>query len=152
MVIFVDTNVLLRYTQTGHPHHQIALESLRLLKAGGHDLAFPVQVAYEFWVVATRPVAQNGLELSVQRTADELEQFQTLCSVYYDDKAVFDSWRDLVTRYAVQGKPVHDARLVAAMLRHGVTHLVTFNAPDFARYAEITAVAPEAAVSLPPAD
>jgi hypothetical protein len=31
----------------------------------------------------------------------------------------------------------HDARLVAAMIVHGVTHLLTFNGADFARYSGI---------------
>lgn len=40
------------------------------------------------------------------------------------------------------GVNVHDARLVAAMLVHGLTHILTFNISDFARYSEITAVHP----------
>jgi len=42
------------------------------------------------------------------------------------------------------GKPSHDARLVAAMLAHGVTHILTFNDTDFRRYAGITPVVPAA--------
>jgi hypothetical protein len=57
----------------------------------------------------------------------------------------------LVADKAVLGKKAHDARLVAAMLRHGVTHLLSFNAPDFARFQEVTAVDPAAATALPPA-
>ena len=50
----------------------------------------------------------------------------------------------LVIDYRVSGVQVHDARLVAAMLAHGVTHILTFNTADFARYAPegIVAVAP----------
>jgi predicted nucleic acid-binding protein len=29
---------------------------------------------------------------------------------------------------------VHDARLVAVMRTHGVTHILTFNVSDFVRY------------------
>jgi predicted nucleic acid-binding protein len=60
-------------------------------------------------------------------------------------------WRTLVAERNVLGKPAHDDRLVAAMIRHGVTHLLTFNAADFARFAEVTAVAPANAAALPPA-
>jgi predicted nucleic acid-binding protein len=48
-----------------------------------------------------------------------------------------------VTKRAVLGKNAHGARLVAAMLRHGVTHLVTFNAQDFTRFPEVAAVLPQ---------
>ncbi len=44
--------------------------------------------------------------------------------------------------YGIRGVNVHDARLVAAMLVHGLTHILTFNITDFARYLEITAVNP----------
>lgn len=37
---------------------------------------------------------------------------------------------------------VHDTRLVAAMLVHGLTHILTFNISDFLPYPEITAVNP----------
>ena len=36
----------------------------------------------------------------------------------------------------------HDARLVALMKVHGITHVLTLNPIDFARYAEITAITP----------
>lgn len=38
----------------------------------------------------------------------------------------------------MKGKNAHDARLVAAMVRHGLTHILTFNAQDFSRYRGIT--------------
>jgi predicted nucleic acid-binding protein len=42
----------------------------------------------------------------------------------------------------VSGKPAHDARLVAAMIKHGIVHLLTFNDGDFKRYTEIVAESP----------
>ena len=44
--------------------------------------------------------------------------------------------------HAVSGVQVHDARLVAAMHVHAVTHLLTLNDRDFTRYPDITAVNP----------
>ena len=38
----------------------------------------------------------------------------------------------VVVDYDVKGKNAHDARLVAAMLRQDVSHLLTFNDQDFA--------------------
>jgi hypothetical protein len=37
--------------------------------------------------------------------------------------------------FSVSGVQVHDARLVAAMKLNSVTHILTFNATDFTRYA-----------------
>lgn len=45
-----------------------------------------------------------------------------------------NAWEQLVQRYSVTGKSAHDARLVAAMVVHGVRGILTFNAHDFTRY------------------
>ena len=48
------------------------------------------------------------------------------------------------------GVQVHDARLVAAMLVHGIPNLLTLNVTDFARYADvITAVHPRSFIEDP---
>ena len=55
---------------------------------------------------------------------------------------ILDTWLDLVWRYQVSGKVVHDARLVALMVVQGVPNILTFNFKDFVRYAEIQAAHP----------
>jgi hypothetical protein len=47
------------------------------------------------------------------------------------------------------GKNAHDARLVAAMIIHGIERLSTFNVADFRRYREITAISPDSVVGSP---
>jgi len=42
----------------------------------------------------------------------------------------------------VSGRQVHDARLAAVMLAHGVSHVLTFNVEDFRRYPGIVTVNP----------
>ncbi len=59
-----------------------------------------------------------------------------------DTSAIFTQWEKLVVKYQVLGKQAHDTRLVAAMLVHGMTHLLTFNTSDFRRFSEITAIDP----------
>ena len=44
--------------------------------------------------------------------------------------------------HAVIGVQVHDARLVALLQVHGVTHILTLNTADFHRYHGITALSP----------
>ena len=48
-------------------------------------------------------------------------------------------------KYRVSGVQVHDARLVAAMIVHDVTHILTFNTQDFTRYA------PDGIIAIDPA-
>lgn len=50
----------------------------------------------------------------------------------------------MIVTYSVVGVQVHDARLVAAMVVHGVTNLLTLNTADFARYPGINVFDPAA--------
>lgn len=55
-----------------------------------------------------------------------------------DERGVYARWVSIfVVTNCVQGKLAHDARLVAAMERHGLTNLLTFNKSDFARFSGI---------------
>lgn len=146
MRVLVDSNVLLRIDQTGNAHQTIAQQAVGALVDRGHELRTLPQVLYEYWVVATRPVDANGLGFSCEDTRRLIDEHGALFPVLRDERGVFDRWCELVARYAVHGKRAHDARLVAAMLRHDVRHVLTFNTGDFARYEEIVIVDPEGVI------
>jgi predicted nucleic acid-binding protein len=56
--------------------------------------------------------------------------------------AIYEKWKELVLAHNVRGVNVHDSRLIAAMMIHGVTNILTANTKDFQRYPDITVVAP----------
>lgn len=143
MRILVDTNVLLRSAQPSSPHHSIATGSVSALRQQGHELCLVPQVFYEFWVVATRPVGQNGLGLTASQADADIQQLSTLFHVFRDERAVFDHWRQIVIGFGVIGKNAHDARLVAAMQRHSITDILTFNGKDFQRFTFISTHLPQ---------
>jgi predicted nucleic acid-binding protein len=150
MTILVDTNLLLRGLEPAHPHHRLAGDAPNWLRQQGHSLVIVPQVLYELWVVATRATTANGLGLSVVQAKAELTRLQLLFRLLPDNAAVFVEWERLVTSTPVLGRDAHDSRLVAAMIAHGVTHLLTFNGPDFRRFSGIT-VLDSAGVGPPPA-
>jgi hypothetical protein len=100
------------------------------------------QNLYEFWVVATRPIAANGLGLSAAEADSELTCFEALFPQLADTPALLPEWRRLVRCHGILGKSGHDARLVAALLTHGLTHVLTFNVADFAHFPGITVLDP----------
>jgi predicted nucleic acid-binding protein len=51
-----------------------------------------------------------------------------------DDPAIYPIWKGLVITHRVLGTQLYDARLVAAMLAHGIDRILTFNVADFSRY------------------
>jgi predicted nucleic acid-binding protein len=139
----VDTNVLLRSVDDGHASQPLAENSLLALWDDGETFSIFPQNLVEFWAVATRPSANNGLGWTVDRAEQELADLKNLFVVLADTEAILAEWERLVVRYRVIGKQAHDARLVAAMIVHQVTHLLTFNTDDFKRYTEITVVNPQ---------
>jgi hypothetical protein len=64
-----------------------------------------------------------------------------------ESPAAYRSWRNLLSAYQIQGLAVHDARLVSMMQVAGITHVVTLNVGDFARYPGIAVVSPADLVS-----
>lgn len=146
MKVLLDTNVIIRAAQPSLPTWQEIDQSLSILVSKQITLCLVPQIIYEFWVVATRPVAQNGFALAPHDAKtlvdNTLEQFTLL----RDERGIFDEWSTLVATYGVSGKAAHDARLVAAMKRHAISSLVTFNDADFTRF-PIFVFTPKAIIS-----
>jgi hypothetical protein len=67
-------------------------------------------------------------------------------SLLDDPPGLFAGWLALVTAHGCHGKVAHDARYVAALGLHGLTHLLTFNIGDFTRFTGITALDPAGVV------
>jgi predicted nucleic acid-binding protein len=107
------------------------------------ELFVIAQNLLEFWAEATRPIINNGLELSVARVAQEITKLKRLFGILPDTADILPEWEQLVVKHQVLGRQVYDARLVAAMNVHGLTHLLTFNTVDFKRFTTVTAVSPQ---------
>lgn len=149
MKILVDTNLLTRSAQPGHPMHQEAVESLTLLNQHGEQLCIVPQNLYEFWVVATRALQFNGMEMTVAQAASEIIRLKTFFHFFHDTPAVCLEWERIVRDHVVTGRDAHDACLVAAMIVHGIPALLTFNEDDFKRLPGITILTPAGVVRPP---
>jgi predicted nucleic acid-binding protein len=121
--------------------------AIQLLPRRGRELYIVPQNLVEVWVVATRPVSSNGLGMTIERAASELARLKSLFHFLADTPAVHLVWEALVIQHRVSGKPAHDARLVAAMLVHGLTSILTFDREGFGRYAGIEVVHPADVIS-----
>jgi predicted nucleic acid-binding protein len=150
MRILADTNILARLAQPAHAHHLIALGAMAALDAAGHELIIVPQVLYEFWVVCTRPLSDNGLEMTPSGALSELLQAQRFFTLLLDERGIYARWQELVASTQTRGKSAHDARLAAAMDRHGLTHILTFNGQNFNRFAAVTVLEPAQTAVSPP--
>jgi predicted nucleic acid-binding protein len=143
----IDTNVLLRVTDTSSAQHKSVLKAIASLKENGQELFIAPQVLMEFWSVATRPAAVNGFGWPVESVRGEINKFLELFPLLPETPTVFEEWLRQVTERKVVGKRVHDARLVALLNTHGITHLLTFNLGDFKDFG-ITAISPDEILAL----
>ncbi|MDE0085337.1 MAG: type II toxin-antitoxin system VapC family toxin [Candidatus Poribacteria bacterium] len=146
MIYLVDTNILLGFSYPADPRYQIVRPTTRELLADGDQLKTTSQNIAEFWNVSTRPADRNGFGQTPLETNPLLQELERLFPLLPDSPEVYPTWKRLVVQYGVSGKEVHDARLVAAMIHHKVTHILTFNTTDFTRYA------PEGIAAVNPVD
>ena len=72
----------------------------------------------------------------------EAGKIEVIFTVAPDSAQIYPEWRRIVRECGVSGVHVHDARLAAAMVVHGISHVLTFNVGDFARFPGVTAVHP----------
>ncbi|MDQ3813763.1 MAG: type II toxin-antitoxin system VapC family toxin [Armatimonadota bacterium] len=149
-IYILDANLLLRLAEVDHIMHPTAQNAVTSLTASGMLLHTVPQSLFEFWAVATRPETVRGLGFTLEEARASLDQFVLTFPPLADALDLFVRWRRLIEVYGVGGKQGHDARYIAAMQAHGLTHILSFDA-DFNRYAPegITVVDPAGVLALP---
>jgi predicted nucleic acid-binding protein len=135
MAYLLDSGILLRLADQKDRQYSTVVDAVALLVDRGEQLVISTQNVAEFCNVATRPVANNGLgRLPSEVLTFVEEEIEPLCAVLAEVSAVYRELKRLIVKYAVSGKQVHDARLVAMMLVWKIDSILTLNDRDFRRY------------------
>ena len=90
--------------------------------------------------------ASSGTQRSrpvYRRDTSQLELIEEALELLPDTNQIYTTWRDIVLRYNVRGKQVHDARIAASLRVHSIRMIVTWNVSDFRRYDWITPITPD---------
>ena len=130
----VDTQLLV-YAHRGElPSHAAALKAVRGLAASGEPWAIPWPCVHEFLSIVTRP----GIFNPPSSLADgfmALDRWRQSPGLRFIGEGLdhYDRVRELVERGAAIGALVHDARIAAICLSHGVKALWTADR-DFSRF------------------
>ncbi len=143
MLVLVDSNILVFSANQQSAFYQVAIDATTKLRQRGDLPCVLPQNLIEFWVFATRPTTSRGLGFTPLQAQVEIAKIKALFRLLPDSPAIFAEWEKLVGQHAVLGKNAHDARIAAAMIVHGITHLLTLNAGDFKRFQGITALEPK---------
>lgn len=137
-MIAVDTNVLVYAHRREAKEHTTAADKLAELASGGESWAIPWPCLYEFFSVVTnrriwKDAASTQEQAWQQIEAWTLSPSLQLLSETNDFVGVLT---DLVKRPRVVGPVVHDARVAALCLAHGIEALLTRDR-DFSLFPEL---------------
>ena len=139
----IDTNILVRAAELHATKHSVADAAVQRLLSERQLCFLTAQVIIEFWALATRPRPANGLGWTGAQAKAATDRLLRQIPLLEENPRIFSHWLSLVAAQRIMGKRVHDARLVAVMHAHQVTHLLTFNTADFPAYIGIVALSPE---------
>ena len=142
-------NIIVRLLHVASAQHQLAKDAVDKLRVAKDKLCLVPQNFYEFRSVVTRPISVNGLGFTAARAQKEVTGLKGAFDLLQETPAFFPEWERLVGLHAIIGKNAHDSRLVAAMMVHGITHLLTFNQQDFQRFTNITVLTPADVMAMP---
>jgi predicted nucleic acid-binding protein len=128
--VLVDTNILVYAPQATSPHRDAAREGLRRFSASEGRLCLSRQILREFLSVVTRP--QLFLSpVSMAEALADVTGFATHFELLEDGAEVGKRLMELCRLVPIAGRQVHDANIVATMLAHRESRLLTMNRSDF---------------------
>lgn len=133
-MIAVDTNILIYAHRPEMPEHAAALRALQDLVDEGDSWVIPWPCVHEFLGVTTNPKVFDVPTpvVTALRAINDLHAKGGLI-LLSEGEDHLDRLRSLLREAGVAGPVVHDARIAAICLSHGVSELWTADR-DFSRF------------------
>ncbi|MCL2308128.1 MAG: PIN domain-containing protein [Proteobacteria bacterium] len=133
-MIALDTNLLVYSHRQDSPFHAAAAKLVRELAESKMPWAIPWPCLHEFYSVATNPRAYTPPS-TTEEAVNQIEIWLESPSLYLLSETA-EHWprlRELIAKAKLQGAMVHDARIAALCLAHGVRELWSADR-DFSRF------------------
>jgi toxin-antitoxin system PIN domain toxin len=133
-VIAVDTNILVYAHRADLPFHERARHSVESLASGAQQWAVPWPCVHEFLAVVTNPrVFRQPSPIEVASSMIAALAASGRCEFLAEGDRHLDVLSKLAIAASVSGGQVHDARIAAICIAHGVRELWSADR-DFSRY------------------
>ncbi len=141
-MIAVDTNILVYAHREDSEWHQAAYQRLAVLAEGRAAWAIPWPCIHEFLAIVTHPKIFTP-PTPLARALDQVDAWIESPSLVLlaESQAHWERLRSLLTLGKVAGPKVHDARIAALCLQHGVKQLWSADR-DFGRFSALKVVNP----------
>lgn len=125
-MIAVDTNVLVYAHREDSPHHQAAKEAVSSLRQSASFWAIPWPCVHEFIGIVTHPKIfkiPTPVEIALQAVA----AWQAGGNLRFiaESEGYWEKLAGLVRAARLCGPRIHDARIAALCLHHGISELWT---------------------------
>lgn len=133
--IFIDTNIIVYADSKDDNFSAIARETLKSYADKGYQLYISRQVIREYLVITSRKMILSK-NYDSKRLVARIKQFDEYFIVADDDKLVTDKLLELIDKYQIKGKQIHDTSIVATVIVNNIDHLLTNNINDFKKYNE----------------
>jgi toxin-antitoxin system PIN domain toxin len=141
-VIAVDTNILIYAHRAESPFFDVAAAQLAGLAEGQSPWAIPWPCIHEFLAAVTRPRFFDP-PTPLPTALDQVEAWleSPSLTLLTETEQHWSVLRKLLTSARLSGTQVHDARIAALCLQHGVRELWSADR-DFSRFPDLKAVNP----------
>src|SRR3990172_8032672 len=141
-MIAVDTNILVYAHREDSEWHQIAYLRLAELAEGRTAWAIPWPCLHEFLAIVTHAKIFDP-PTPLERAIDQVDAWIESPSVVLlaESQVHWERLRGLLRAGKVTGPRVHDARVAALCLQHGVKQLWSADR-DFGRFSDVTVANP----------
>ena len=136
-MIAVDTNLLIYAFREDSEFHKKALSILVTLAEHSAPWAIPWPCVHEFLAITTHPRIFNPPsppELALSAIQTWLQS--PSCRLLAEGPGYLDTLGDVIRSSKVQGPMIHDARIAALCLHHGVRELWSADR-DFSRFPKL---------------
>lgn len=134
-MIAVDTNLLIYAHREDSDFHDRALASLLGLAEGDAPWAIPWPCIHEFLAIVTHPrIFTPPTPLDTALAAAGVWLDTGGCRMLGEGPGYYECLQQLLTKARTVGPMVHDARIAALCLHHGVRELWSVDR-DFSRFA-----------------
>ena len=134
--MFVDTNIFVRAHMVGAPDHDIAIAGLERAIEDSEPARISRQIIREYLAVVTRPQSWSA-SMPMADALDNVRRMISRFEILEDGPNVTGTLIMLCREVPVGGRQIHDTNIVATMLAHGESRLLTFNVSDFRRYGDL---------------
>lgn len=133
-MIAVDTNLLIYSHREDADFHNEALSAILDLAESGNRWAIPWPCVHEFLAIITHPrIFVPPTPMVTALEAIEAWLTSPACEMIGEEPGYFELFKELAIDGKISGPVVHDSRIAAICLHHGVQVLWTADR-DFSRF------------------